>query len=104
GYGYSYRKTVRLMNGRPEMVLEHSLRNTGTRAIRTSVYNHNFLVLDGQPPGPGLVITVPFQIQTGQLPKKQLAEIRGNRIVYLKTLKDQEVVTTALSGFSDGPK
>lgn len=103
GYGYSYRKTVRLMNGRPEMVLEHSLRNTGTRAIRTSVYNHNFLVLDGQPPGPGLVITVPFQIQTGQLPHNGLAEIRGNRIVYLKTLENQDVVTTALRGFGDGP-
>src|SRR5207249_1538137 len=84
GYGYTYRKSLRLVNGKPEMVLEHSLRNTGTRAIRTSVYNHNFLVLDGHPPGPGLVITVPFQIQTRQPPKKELAEIRGNQIVYLK--------------------
>jgi hypothetical protein len=104
GYGYTYRKFLRLVNGKPVMALEHSLRNSGTRAIRTSVYNHNFLVLDGQPPGPGLVITVPFQIQTRQPPKKELAEIRGNQIVYLKTLKDREVVTTALSGFSDSPK
>jgi hypothetical protein len=104
GYGYSYRKSVRLMSGRPEMVLEHSLRNTGTRAIRTSVYNHNFLVLDGQPPGPGLVITVPFQIQRGQLSNKELAEIRGNRIVYLKTLENQDVVTTPLRGFGITPK
>jgi hypothetical protein len=104
GYGYIYRKAVRLVNGRPEMVLEHSLTNTGTRAIRTSVYNHNFLVLDGQPPGPGLVITVPFQIQTGRPPDKKLAEIRGNQIVYLKTLEKQEVVTTSLRGFSDSSK
>jgi hypothetical protein len=104
GHGYIYRKSVRLMNGRPEMVLEHSLRNTGTRTIRTSVYNHNFLVLDGQPPGPGLVITVPFQIQTGHVPNQELAEIRGNRIVYLKTLENQDVVTTPLRGFGDSPK
>jgi hypothetical protein len=104
GYGYIYRKVVRLVNGRPEMLLEHSLTNTGTRAIRTSVYNHNFLVLDGQPPGPGLVITVPFQIQTGRPPDKKLAEIRGNQIVYLKTLEKQEVATTSLRGFSDSPK
>jgi hypothetical protein len=104
GYGYTYRKSVRLANDRPEMVLEHSLRNSGTRSIRTSVYNHNFLVLDGQPPGPGLVITVPFQIQTQQPPDKQLAEIRGNQIVYLKRLEGQEVVTTSLEGFSDSPK
>lgn len=104
GYGYSYRKSVRLMNGKPEMVLEHSLRNTGTRTIRTSVYNHNFLVLDGQPPGPGLVITVPFQIQTRRRSIKQLAEIRGNQIVYLKMLENQDVVTTPLRGFGDSPK
>jgi hypothetical protein len=60
GYAYIYPKTLRLMEGKPEMVMEHSLKNTGRRSIRTSVYNHNFLVLDGQPPGPGFVITVPF--------------------------------------------
>src|SRR5437016_1809770 len=65
---------------------------------------HNFLVLDGQPPGPGFVITVPFQIQTRRPPNKELAEIRGNQIVYLKTLENQEVVTTSLRGFSDSPK
>jgi len=104
GYGYSYRKSVRLVNGKPEMVLEHSLRNNGTRAIRTNVYNHNFLVLDGQAPGPGLVITVPFQIQTPRPPNKELAEIRGNQIVYLKTLENQELVTAPLLGFSASPQ
>ncbi len=86
------------------MVLEHSLKNTGTRAIRTTVYNHNFLVLDNQPPGAPLAITVPFQIQAQRPPNKELAEIRGNRIVYLKTLEGQDVVTTPLEGFSDSPK
>ena len=77
GYGYLYRKVLRLVKGKPEMILEHSLKNTGTRPIRTTVYNHNFLVLDNQPPGAPLVITVPFQIQTGRPPNKELAEIRG---------------------------
>lgn len=104
GYGYSYYKSVRLANGIPEMVLEHSLRNTGARTIRTRVYNHNFLVLDGKPPGPGLVITVPFQIQTVRPPDKKLAEIRGNQIAYSKTLEDEEVVSTSLGGFSDSPR
>jgi len=56
GYGYIYRKTLRLVKGKPEMVLEHSLKNTGSRPIRTTVYNHNFLVLDNQPPGAPLAI------------------------------------------------
>jgi hypothetical protein len=86
------------------MVLEHRLRNTGTRPIQTTVYNHNFLVLDDQPPGAPLVITVPFQIQTQRPPNKELAEIRGNRIVYLKTLEGRDVVTSPLQGFSDSPE
>ena len=104
GYGYSYQKTVRLVSGKPEMVLEHRLRNTGARAIQTKVYNHNFLTMDGQPTGTGLVVTVPFQIQTKQPPNKKLAEIRGNQIVYLKTLEKGDVAATSLLGFSDGPK
>jgi hypothetical protein len=104
GYGYIYRKALRLVTGQPEMVLEHSLKNTGTRPVRTTVYNHNFLVVDNQPPGAPLVITVPFQIQTQRLPNKELAEIRGNRIVYLKRLEGRDVVSTPLQGFSDSPK
>ena len=104
GYAYTYRKTMRLTEGKPEMVFEHSLKNTGRCAVRTSVYNHNFLVLDGQPPGPGFVITVPFQIQTRRPPTKELAEIRGNQIVYVKTLENRDIVTTPLQGFTDSPK
>ncbi|HEX4232310.1 MAG TPA: hypothetical protein VHZ07_26825 [Bryobacteraceae bacterium] len=103
GYSYLYRKTVRLVAGKPEMILEHHLKNRGTHAIHTSVYNHNFLVLDGQPPGPGLAISVPFQIQTSRPPNKELAEIRGNQIVYLKTLKDRDVVATPIQGFGTSP-
>ncbi len=104
GYGYLYRKVLRLVKGKPEMILEHSLKNTGTLPIRTTVYNHNFLVLDNEPPGAPLVITVPFQIQTGHPPNKELAEIRGNQVVYLKTLEGRDVVTAPLQGFSDHPE
>ncbi|MDQ3292561.1 MAG: hypothetical protein M3Q05_14840, partial [Bacteroidota bacterium] len=41
GYSYIYRKVVRLVKGKPQLVLEHSLKNTGTKSINTSVYNHN---------------------------------------------------------------
>jgi hypothetical protein len=104
GYAYIYRKIVRLTTRQPEMVLEHSLKNTGTHAIQTSVYNHNFLVLNEQAPGPGFVITVPFAIQTRRPPNKRLAEIRGNQIVYLNTLENRDVVATSLQGFSDRPE
>jgi hypothetical protein len=104
GYGYIYRKIVRLVEGKPEMVLEHSLKNTGRRTIRSRVYNHNFLVLDHQPPGPDFTIEVPFKIQSTHPPDPNVAAIRGNQVVYLKALEKEEVMQTPLDGFSDSPK
>ncbi len=101
GYGYIYHKTVRLVAGKPEMVLEHTLKNTGRRAIHTSVYNHNFLVLDHQPPGPDFSLTFPFALQSLEPPNKDLAEIRGKQFVYLQTLANKDVVFARLAGFSD---
>ena len=62
GYGYVYHKKISLVAGKPAMFIEHSLKNTGTRAIHTSVYDHNFLVLDKQPTDAGFTITLPFAI------------------------------------------
>ncbi len=101
GYGYLYRKTVRLTRGKPEMVLAHTLKNTGRRRIESTVYNHNFLVLDRQPPGPDFTVAVPFQIQSRRPPNTDLAEIRGNRVVYLKALRERDLVHTGVQGFSD---
>ncbi len=101
GYGYLYKKTVRLMPGKPEMVLEHSLKNTGTKRIESTVYDHNFWTLDNLAPGPGLVITFPFQLQTTHPPQGNFAEIRGNEFVYTKTLADRDRVTTSFQGFGD---
>jgi hypothetical protein len=103
GYGYIYRKTVKLAPGRPGMLLDHSLKNTGRRTIRSTVYNHNFLVLDRQAPGPDFAIAVPFPIQTGRSAGKGLVEARGNRIVYLKVLGGREVAQIAVRGFSNSP-
>jgi hypothetical protein len=99
GYGYVYRKVVRLTAGKPEMVIEHQLKNTGTRPIQSNVYNHNFLVLDSQPPGPDFEITFPFQLEATRGPTEGLGAIRGNRLVYLKPLEGEERMTTTLRGF-----
>jgi hypothetical protein len=99
GYGYHYEKTIRLVPGRPEMVMEHRLKNTGKRPISTSVYNHNFLVLDGQPTGPDFILKMPFEVKGARSLDGALAESRGNQIVFHKALKDRDVVYTAFKGF-----
>ena len=104
GYGYVYRKTVRLVKGKPEMVIERSLKNTGKREIQSTVYDHNFVVLDKQPPGPDFTFKVPFQIQSPRPPKKELAEVSGNEIVYKKPLSGEDQVAVPIQGFSDSAK
>ncbi|MEO8098104.1 MAG: hypothetical protein ABI811_10415 [Acidobacteriota bacterium] len=97
GYAYEYRKTVLLTpNG---FVLDHSLRNTGRKVIDTSVYEHNFYMLDGQPSGPNISVKLEFA------PKavanlRGLAETKGYQIAFLKELVPGETVLTNIEGFS----
>jgi hypothetical protein len=104
GYGYVYRKTVRLTAGEPELVLEHSLQNTGRLPLQTSQYNHNFLSLDGAPTSADFVVSAPFQIHPDRAPDPKLAVVRGSEILYAKTLEGEERVTFALQGFGADPK
>jgi hypothetical protein len=98
GYAYVYRKTVRLASARPVMVLEHSLRNTGRKTIETSVYEHNFYMIDNQPTGPDYVVKFPFDVRaTADL--KGAAETRGKEFVYLRDLPKGPQVATDLTGF-----
>jgi hypothetical protein len=99
GYAYVYRKVVRLTKDKPELVIEQSLKNTGKKAIQSTVYNHNFVVLDKQPPGPDFTFRVPYQIQAPRPPNKDMAEIRGNQVVYTRPLSGQDEVSIALQGF-----
>jgi hypothetical protein len=100
-YGYAYKKVVRLVNGKPEMVIEHSLKNIGSKPIRSSMYNHNFLTLDNQPPGPDFTITVPFELKPRRAPNKEVGEVKGNQILYVKTLEGKDRMTASAQGFSD---
>lgn len=99
GYGYVYTKTLRLVPGQPVLTIEHSLKNTGTKAIDTTVYNHNMFTLDKTPPGPGLVVSFPFTIQAARPPNPEFAELRGKDLVYIKTLTGKDRVTSGFTGF-----
>lgn len=99
GYGYDYTKITRLVPGAPQMVIEHRLRNTGAKAFESSTYNHNFMVMDGQPTGPGLVFVAPFALTAARPPDPAFAEIAGNRFVYKKELQVGDQVASGLQGF-----
>jgi hypothetical protein len=90
-YSYHYQKTVQLIKDKPELVLNHTLKNTGTRTIGTSVYDHNFFVIDKHPIGPGLVVKFPFNLRSdGETGIGELAEIQGNQISFKRTIGNGE--------------
>ncbi|MBV8552167.1 MAG: hypothetical protein JOY54_12765 [Acidobacteriaceae bacterium] len=103
GYAYLYTKVVRLVKGKPEMVIEHRLKNIGRRRIETSVYDHNFLVLDHQPIGPDFVITLPFDIKTDNRFNPDLARVQGREFTYRKVLEGRDTFETSFSGFRHTP-
>jgi hypothetical protein len=99
GYAYVYTKIVRLVPGQPVLMLEHTLKNTGKKAIDSTVYDHNFFTLDHTPPGPGLVVKFPFKLESRRPPNPEFAKIDGNDLVYIKTLTGTDRVTSGFTGF-----
>ena len=102
GYAYLYTKTVRLAPGKPEMTLEHKLKNTGRKTITTSVYEHNFYMLDRQPAGPEYTVRFPFEVRT-LADLHGAAAARGKEFTYLEELQEGQSVFTAMVGFGDTP-
>jgi len=97
GYGYSYVKTVRMVPGKAQMTVEHVLKNTGKKAITTTVYCHNFLTL-----GTGnenVAITAPFDIKADKPFAPGTAAVEGKTLKYLRAIPEGESVTSPISGF-----
>jgi hypothetical protein len=97
GWGYHYVKTVRLVPGKAEMVVEHVLTNTGTKPIETAVYCHNFLSLS--PGNENVALTAPFALVAGKPLQPDAASVNGKTLKYLRAVKEGESVTSPFTGF-----
>lgn len=102
GYAYRYTKVVQLVKGKPVMVLEHRLKNTGKKPIESDVYEHNFYMIDNQPTGPDIVVRFPFAVKATQ-DLHGIAETRGKELVYLKELTGRESAQSNLTGYGSDP-
>jgi hypothetical protein len=93
-YSYEYSKTIKLVKGKAEMILLHSLKNTGKRSLETSVYNHNFFVIDQQTAGPGYRITLPYNSLSSEGGKGigDLVTINDHGLSFLRDLEKKEQV------------
>ena len=101
-YSYRYEKNVKLSKGKPELMLSHILKNTGKEVIDTSVYDHNFFMIDQQPIGPGYVVRLPYTIESeGVDNSSDFSEVRGNELVYLRLVGPGEDINYFnLAGYS----
>ena len=102
GHAYVYRKTLSLSRGRAELLIDHSLKNTGRQLIETPVYAHNFLTMDDQPSGPDFVIRVPFEIHPA-LDRLGVLQVRGKEVEFARELIGDERAMISVAGFSADP-
>lgn len=99
GYEYRYEKTLRLKDD--GFVIEHRLLNTGRKPIETDQFNHNFLVIDGTPTGPGFSVEFPF-VPVTENDLRDRAEIDG-KVIRLTQSHAEQGVRLELKGYSGNP-
>ncbi|HUE64571.1 MAG TPA: hypothetical protein VMO78_09375 [Rhizomicrobium sp.] len=100
GIAYVYTKTLELVPGRTQLVISHSLQNTGKTAINTTVYDHNFLRLKSG--DDAIRISFPFPIAAADPPPDGLMRIWGNMLTYLRPMKPKERISFPVTGFGAG--
>jgi len=101
GLAYTYEKTLALIPGKNELDITHVLKNTGKTAIRTTVYDHNFLKLVAG--NGGVRVSFPFLVSAAKPPAPDLIRLSGNSLTYLRPMKPKERVSFFVTGFGAGP-
>ena len=100
--GYHYVKTLSLVAGKPELIIEHVLTNTGNVPLITNVYDHNFVRLS---PGNGdVTATFPFAITPDIMPNPTLMRVSGRSFSFVHPLKGDERAAFLISGFGDSAR
>ena len=103
GYGYEYVKGIDVAANAPEVTISHRLKNTGAKPLTTTVYNHNFFNVDGDPVGPNYGITFEAAPKAAE-PKERFAEVvtlDGKELRLAKSL-DRGSIWSVLTGFGGG--
>ncbi|AWV99303.1 hypothetical protein [Arcticibacterium luteifluviistationis] len=105
GYAYHYSKKMKLE--RSNLILSHSLKNTGDKAIKTSVYNHNFFMIDNEPTNANIKTSFVFDIKPEGMVKGfgSTASIEDNAIVFNRAVSASEsVFSSEVTGFGSTSK
>ena len=96
GYGYVYIKRMELTKGKPELVISHSLKNTGTKILIADQYCHNFFTIDYDTIGNTYQIDLFFPAKFKN-DLKPYALIQDNNIIILKDL--DRSISSVMEGY-----
>ncbi|SOE24113.1 hypothetical protein SAMN06298216_4480 [Spirosomataceae bacterium TFI 002] len=102
GYAYDYSKKLKLENS--DLIISHSLKNTGTKTIKSSVYNHNFFIIDNEPTNANIKTSFVFDVKPGGTTKgfDTIAKIENKAITFNRALASSEsVFSNDVTGFGD---
>ncbi len=87
GWGYVYTKRISLPAGEARFVVVHTLKNTGTKPIKTTHYCHNFFQIDKTPVGMGnYKLVFPFK-PTGRIKTNGAPKVTGTELVLTEEIK-----------------
>ena len=86
GYAYVYDKTMALTKDKPVLTISHTLKNTGTLPLETTVYNHNFFVMDQTTIGPAYEVKFPYPVSGSPREGADLVTVDGNHIQFVKDI------------------
>ena len=100
GYAYVYEKTLTLDKHRNILTLQHRLRNVGSKPIDTSVYDHDFFMLDNRPTGPGMELHLPF-VPIPDKPLPASVQIDGRTVRFVAPLEPRNGVGAYITGYSN---
>lgn len=100
GWGYLYTKRISLAKDEPKFTIIHTLKNTGTKDISTSQYNHNFFMIDKEPIGKNYILKFPFDVKIVRDLKGAMS-VNGKKLEFNKDLGEGESLFTELEGFGN---
>ncbi|NIJ51016.1 hypothetical protein [Dyadobacter arcticus] len=105
GYAYVYKKTLKLVKGKPELILEHSLKNTGIKPIEANTYNHNFFMIDKEPSNENIRIVFPFDVKGDGKGFGSIIHAKDKALSYTREIvKGDQVFSAGLQGFGPNAK
>ncbi|MEO6910016.1 MAG: hypothetical protein ABI158_03740 [Edaphobacter sp.] len=100
GYAYLYEKVLSLDKKTNVLHLTHSLKNVGTKPIDTTVYAHDFYMLDNKTTGPGMQVHFPF-IPVPARPYPDSVRIEGTTVKWVAQMEPPHFASGEMTGYSD---